>query len=575
MRCPYCGAENEDNAIFCQKCNQWILAKQYEETAPTAEVAPQDGKRCPNCGASNEPNAIFCSQCDSWILGETYEEPISPAPAAQETPAEAPVKKHKGRWLKIGIPILAAVLIFGTLAWLWLKKEPTPQPEESGAVRYQKHIEPYVHQGKLYLIVDGEIVDIPASISRYKSYATSLDGTVAAILSNSGSLYYVKEDVRYVATGVSDYRLSSNGEGLVYLSSNHAYLHHASLPEAMRLTENSNYFVKKIAISPDGTRVALHLYNNQTRMMCLMCYHLGKDGLELVDTTGNDMQLISISNDGCIYLSILNNLYSYDSDGTNTLVGVIYNNIANPVYLNADQTQLIYWAQGGTYLSENGKEGKLISTEKLWPLLPEQPDIYSQNLGQVTPVYDFHGQFFTDSLLDVSASAAKTQGLYRLDAEGECQVIEDQFLGYLREYVDPTCRYLYYIDENQALVRYDGKTKEAVTLGQNVWTFAVSLDGKAIYYIKSGGVYHCDPDGGNDVLLYEGNVDMLYLSGNHLYVTKGQQLLCIPGPGQSETVIDNFFNLWSSPNGYLYVTTVNKVFAFSPDGKKTQLFPKT
>ena len=48
--CPYCGAENEEESIFCAQCGQ-----------PIGKLT------CPYCGAEMDPGADFCETCHRYV----------------------------------------------------------------------------------------------------------------------------------------------------------------------------------------------------------------------------------------------------------------------------------------------------------------------------------------------------------------------------------------------------------------------------------------------------------------------------------------------------------------------------
>ena len=48
--CPYCGAINEPEAMFCAQCGQ-----------------PINKMTCPHCGAEVDPDADFCEVCHHYI----------------------------------------------------------------------------------------------------------------------------------------------------------------------------------------------------------------------------------------------------------------------------------------------------------------------------------------------------------------------------------------------------------------------------------------------------------------------------------------------------------------------------
>lgn len=75
--CPACGAENAEDAAFCTKCGAKLEqeeepavaeddATEVELSVESEEEAPA-AKTCPTCGAENEPDSTFCQRCGSKL----------------------------------------------------------------------------------------------------------------------------------------------------------------------------------------------------------------------------------------------------------------------------------------------------------------------------------------------------------------------------------------------------------------------------------------------------------------------------------------------------------------------------
>lgn len=92
IKCPQCGTENIDGALFCDECGAELSgaaapqAPQEAEEAvaqevkPPVEAAPAVGKACPSCHHMNPSDANFCENC-----GAALQE----APAAEVAPSVA------------------------------------------------------------------------------------------------------------------------------------------------------------------------------------------------------------------------------------------------------------------------------------------------------------------------------------------------------------------------------------------------------------------------------------------------------------------------------------------------------
>jgi len=68
VKCPTCGAENIDKAVFCQNCGKGLAAPaiwKYPGNAPTSTILTC---QCPKCGSPNSVGTAFCSTCGSRII---------------------------------------------------------------------------------------------------------------------------------------------------------------------------------------------------------------------------------------------------------------------------------------------------------------------------------------------------------------------------------------------------------------------------------------------------------------------------------------------------------------------------
>ena len=576
MRCPNCGTENESNAIFCRHCNTWILGKRFDE--PTGD-APSG--RCPHCGAENPPNTIYCCQCDGWILGDRFQEP-NPVPAqAQDTATEASEtpKKAKRKWRKIALPIAAAVVVVGVLLALFLPKGNQGKGELS-FIPYEKHYQPYVQDRKLELLCDDMAVAVPFSASSFQSYSPSMDGNTLALLTNGGSLYHITEEkIQYISSYTKDCRLSNLGEGLLYRTSNAAYLYHTTMEEAIQIPLRSEGKIVSMALSPDGKTAALVQYDDWTRQYRLYRSGLAENRCDDLGVTSESSLLLGIANDGkYIYEAVLNNLYCYDAEGNCTNLGTHQN---HAYYLNADQTQLLYYKLDGTYLWENGGESRKICDEPIRPILPE--GCISRSFGAIqTPIYDLHGQYFC-SFQNVLLGQMASGGLWLLQADNTCKQITTQHSASPAPRVEQSCRYLYYASSDDTLFCYDKADDSTREIAKQVLCYTISPDGSRVYYSTNRGTYRWDSvDSGKST-----QISQLVCYG--LYITR-DNLLCLrvvdfsaifPGStfytyqdgGECQLAIANVAYETTTANGYVYLHSGASIFVIASDGTVKQLLP--
>lgn len=100
MICPSCGADNPDDARFCQNCGA--------STAP----APPAERRCESCGAANASDAKFCTVCGKPMAASSRD---GAAAKHLETPPLTP-KPPWHRPLAIFLWVVALLLLFIGLA---------------------------------------------------------------------------------------------------------------------------------------------------------------------------------------------------------------------------------------------------------------------------------------------------------------------------------------------------------------------------------------------------------------------------------------------------------------------------
>jgi len=107
-KCPKCGNQVQDDAIFCDQCGARLKPVEapteaaVEESAPATAQAPQ-GIVCPSCGTVNTPGEMFCDNCGAplaapqpepeavaAVQAPTQEAAVAAEPLSPQQPAEAP-----------------------------------------------------------------------------------------------------------------------------------------------------------------------------------------------------------------------------------------------------------------------------------------------------------------------------------------------------------------------------------------------------------------------------------------------------------------------------------------------------
>jgi tetratricopeptide (TPR) repeat protein len=115
VTCQACGAENDDEARYCDQCAAPLAAALLENSAGTPALVI-----CPHCRAQNPSGANFCNQCATPLTtGPSATGPSSTGAAAGARPAVSSAPARAGNavnWLGLGL--LALVVAF--IGWMTL-----------------------------------------------------------------------------------------------------------------------------------------------------------------------------------------------------------------------------------------------------------------------------------------------------------------------------------------------------------------------------------------------------------------------------------------------------------------------
>lgn len=97
--CPHCGASMNDGDVFCQNCGK----KPGEDALPT--IVSASLRMCPHCGATMSDNDVFCQNC-----GKRPDEPI---PQTSYQPVSYVEADSSVNWRKILTIVLCIILFAG------------------------------------------------------------------------------------------------------------------------------------------------------------------------------------------------------------------------------------------------------------------------------------------------------------------------------------------------------------------------------------------------------------------------------------------------------------------------------
>ena len=542
-------------------------------------------KICPRCGKKSKNKAAFCYSC-----GEKLEETVRPESGASKNSAsKKAVSRNKivraffsnPKLLAASAALLAVVILLIVII--------ASAVSSAGG----KYIYP---DGETKVITDKDAVYLISS----KGNMTVLETDSAAFNelcsvglhivynlhdnSDEQALYYYngRNAVR-IANGVnaSEAVLSFDGKTVVY-----------TLPcDDKSSTGGSDIYIysggksKKVAsdvyltaVSPDGKTVAYDKDLDPETNSFKGCYYDGKERV-----LGTNKQVFAISNGGrYVYLRRINSsdTVCYVQKGTkeqsryklgNDLT--VGTDISSPTrcYFSYDMSKLLYIGNdGGTYLTENGKEPLKISSETLRPILPK--NVFSGVGGSVIGVKSFGEKFFYN--------AESREALYLNSKNETATVLTDQAIN---PFLADDGKTLIYFEESGSIKKKDGtKTNsEPVTLVETdtdcTSGFIASGDGKAIcYQDTSDGGWYFKKGTSKPKLLTDETITKAGFMGNTVYYTS-DGMLYASSSGKSKRagkfaddvtlygISDSLITVYTSDEGRYYLSTNGRSFKLIND----------
>lgn len=123
MRCPYCGSELEEGALFCGECGN---------KAEPVQEQPKQGVYCQFCGAYNDAESMFCEGCGRKLSLEEETEIRDEFDDLEEAYEEEHKSGRKVRNIMILLVVVLVLAGVGTGAFLVVRSQ---QKKAAEAVR--------------------------------------------------------------------------------------------------------------------------------------------------------------------------------------------------------------------------------------------------------------------------------------------------------------------------------------------------------------------------------------------------------------------------------------------------------
>lgn len=546
---------------------------------------------CTNCGAEIAPGTRFCVRCGQPVAAEPaavqqpvqyYEQPAQTATATASAPKLdvneiksqlsstigsvaqklKPVFSNKKVLMGIG-GVLAVILIIGIIVAI---------VNSGNGFIQTKQYTMAVHNGdEISIVVDNKVLsDTISSDSNPMDTVSSLDGKVTAILTYEGELYVVNgKKVVSVDEDVTSFQLSASGKGLAYaVDDDDEYtLKLYTVSSKKTVTVSDELYSLNFAISPDGKSVVYTVDDDdETEVM----YFSGKSSKQIA----SDMEcILGLSNGGkYIYMVSENDdyetiLYSYNAKGERENLGDIS---SESVRFNKDHTQVMFYNDSKTYISNKGKDAEKVASDTLYLVLA--PNSRSTSCGSD---YTYATTYPVSSLYD-HVYYGDDAWLIKKNASKSVKLVSNVSMCSL----DESAEYLYYIhnsDELQVLQISKGSKAyaKAKTLADDVSNYVVTSNRKLVYFISDETLYSVNgKKGGTARKITNDDVESYYLAINSknvvYYIMDGDAYACNNGKKGTKIVSDALYT-YSTSTGTAYVMNEDSLYATKTAKKMKQI----
>lgn len=555
---------------------------------------------CPNCGAANGTEAKFCVTCGTPLSAE---EPVVQTPAPEATPEVTPAAEEKAAakldvkeilaqlkntvlsvfnpllpYLKnkkvlIGAgAVLAALIVITVLCGVL--------GGGNGFINYKTIIMP-VNNGDGYsFIVNNKALSDTVEIEDIDSSRTSIDGSIMAFVSENedgNELFVIKgKKIISVAEDVADFELSVTGKGIAYVVENEdpedeayytLYLYNVGNGKTTTVSEEVRNM--RFAIAPDGGSVAYYVPGEENPEL------MYSKGSKQSKVTSAEVDLLGMSNNGkYIYATedketeedgIETILYAYNTKGEKEKLGKIN---SSSVRFNYAHTQILFYNEGKSYISTNGKEAVKASSDRISLINAPTASSFNDGLSTTYPVKDLYNHVYSVSGENTSAWIIKK------NAEKNIKLVS-KISGYT---LDNNAEYLYYIydhEELRVIKLSDGERagERAVTLAEEIDNYVVTSDAKKVYYVADDGLYVVNGTKGGKpktIVSDDVNTGLAINSKNVVYYTMDGDLYATTG-GKGTKVLSDADGVTDTPTGIVFASGDEKLYISTGSKKLKKL----
>ncbi|NEU30235.1 hypothetical protein GN156_05495 [bacterium LRH843] len=349
-----------------------------------------------------------------------------------------------------------------------------------------------------------------------------------------GSLYVIKgtNDIEKISGDVhsSSHKSIQNGNQLLYLDSEYNLYLVKDGEEREKLATNISY---DFSFTPSGKGIVYMTDESEL--------YLIKEGSERVKVASDVNRYEVLPDDQTIYvLSSENDLYRYNLEGEREKVAfdVIDYTLADEhtlIYTNKDQ--LLY------YVDKTGERTKISNMEAMMPTIKPEHEL----------IVFFEEYNFGEGYGE----------LYMSDLKGERKRIASDVSNYD---VSLDGKYIYYMNYDEKLLRYELKNEEKVELSKNVTDYSYTLDHKVVLIATEDGLYL--KKGNEDKELLTTEFQEYFMFGDTAYYLDSEGALFEAKVGAEKRKIMSEVDSIHFDGNFLYYVTAEKVAGYVQPGKE-------
>lgn len=538
MHCTKCGAELAPGAKFCVTCGASV-----ETAAPAQQVA------APVATAEPEKKEPF--KIDVNAVKDQLVSTLKPV-----TDFLKPILAKKS--VKIGIIVALVVILAASIVSVILTSG-------NGYVKLEQQTLLQEVDGEIKIVVGNKVLKDTIEAEGYDSQDSSLNGKVTAVLTEEDELYVINgTKLIKVAEDVYKYELSVSGKGIAYITEEDdamtLYLYNVSSKKPTTITDELSS--TSIAIAPDGKSVAYYEENDDEEDQLM--FSTGKDPVKI---SSAETELCGIANSGKYIYAIRENdegeeaMYSFNTKGDSTKLGDVS---TSSVRFNENHTQIMFYNEGKTYISTNGKEAEKASSGRLSLIVaPNATSFYDSN-ATTYPVSNFYDHVYT-----VSDDESSSVWMIKKNADKNIKLVSK--VSSVR--LDESAEYLYYIydsEELRVIKISDGEkaSDRYVELAEDVDSFMVTSDRKFVYYVSDGTIYSVNgKNGGRSTTVCADDAEGWAMNGKDvLYYVMDGDLYATSNGKRGSKVLSDISAVTNTRTGVVYAANDDTIYA--TDGAK-------